>query len=89
MKFAKHHKLLGNSNAENAEETQRTQHQTFLVFSALPQRSLRLCVEGKARRADQLIVVELLADAVEGYSIGVSAGGLADSLDGFEVGLAA
>ena len=23
MKFAKHHKLLGNSNAENAEETQR------------------------------------------------------------------
>jgi hypothetical protein len=23
MKFAKHHKLLGNSNAENAEEAQR------------------------------------------------------------------
>jgi hypothetical protein len=34
-------------------------------------------------------VVELLADSVEGYPVGVAAGGFADSLDGFKVWLAA
>ena len=43
MKFAKHHKLLGNSNAEG---TEKSAENTILEMSSL-RLPLRLCVEYK------------------------------------------
>ena len=53
MKFAKHHKLLGNSNAEDAEKDAEKTNSGRSVFSALPLRSLRLRVEAQAPALDK------------------------------------
>jgi len=47
MKFAKHHKLLGNSNAENAEISAENTWEVLKLSLRFPLRSLRLCVEKK------------------------------------------
>ena len=49
MKFVQNNKILEDSNAESAEiSAEKTKNKLSDVFSALPLRSLRLCVEGKA-----------------------------------------
>jgi outer membrane lipopolysaccharide assembly protein LptE/RlpB len=73
MKFVQNNKILEDSNAENAEETQRkpnpdrlNRHLVFTIFASslrLSLRSLRLCVE----KASLLLLVAALAGC--GYHV--------------------